>query len=81
MVNFTSIDDLAPRLTKSCAVASCFAQSMLGSALGSYDGSVPSFTDRELQALDALTEEFASSAFSLRELVLAMVASPLFSRP
>ena len=53
----------------------------VGLALGSYDGLVPSFTDREFQALDALTEEFARSGFSMRELVLAMVASPLFSRP
>ena len=73
-LSFDSIEDLAPVLATSCPVAQCFAQALMTDA----------FATSKLKPTDAdinrAANAFADSAFSIRELVKAVVTTPSFMR-
>jgi len=77
MTSFTSYDDLAPKLATSCDVAQCFSRSLMNDAFGVPSGSMPPFTDAEL---NHVANVFADSNFSIRALVTAIVGAPSFLR-
>jgi hypothetical protein len=78
MLNFTSIDDLAPQLAVSCPVAQCFAKLVMTDAFAAAaPGSMNPFTAEEA---NHVANEFANSNFSIRELVKAIVGTPSFLR-
>jgi hypothetical protein len=78
MLAFTSIDDLAPRLAVACPVAQCFAKIVMNDAFGFH----PTSTNVPFTAEEAnhVANAFANSNFSIRELVMAIVATPSFLR-
>jgi Protein of unknown function (DUF1588) len=75
MLSFDSIDDLAPKLATSCAVAQCFAKAVMS------DASTVSLTNPfSEEEINHVANVFADSNFSIRELVKAIVATPSFMR-
>jgi hypothetical protein len=76
-ISFQSIDDLAPQLSESCAVAQCFTRRMMSDAFGVDPfGNLP-FDEEEI---NHVANAFANSNFSIRELVKAIVSTPSFLR-
>jgi hypothetical protein len=76
MLSFTSIEDLAPKLATSCAVAQCFAKEVMTDAYGMRSSpTMPAFTADEA---NHVANAFANSNFSIRALVKAIVQTPSF---
>jgi hypothetical protein len=75
MLSFTSIEDLAPKLATSCAVAQCFAKQVMTDAYKAASPTAPSFTEDEA---NHVANAFANSNFSIRALVKAIVQTPSF---
>ncbi|HEY2900786.1 MAG TPA: DUF1588 domain-containing protein [Polyangia bacterium] len=81
-LNFTSIDDLAPQMAMSCAVAYCFANELLTDAFGGAAPAMampvaPAFSRSEA---DQVATAFVNANLSVRALVAAIVATPSFLR-
>ncbi|HEY3668051.1 MAG TPA: DUF1588 domain-containing protein, partial [Polyangiaceae bacterium] len=73
-LSFDSIEDLAPVLATSCPVAQCFAQAVMTDA-----STVNKLTPTDAD-VNRAANAFADSAFSIRELVKAVVTTPSFMR-
>jgi hypothetical protein len=76
MLKFHSFDDLAPQLATSCAVARCLSKLVMTDANPTSTPAKLPFTDAEV---NHVANELASSGFSIRALVKAVVATPSFT--
>ncbi len=72
-LSFDDFEALAPQLAESCVVAQCFAQQLMADS----NGEKLAFTEAET---NHVANAFASSGFSIRELVKAVVTTPTFLR-
>jgi len=78
-LTFTSIDDLAPQMATSCVVALCFTNSMMGDAFAAASDMSADLGFTKQEAVQVATA-FASSNFSIRALMKAIVTTPSFLR-
>jgi hypothetical protein len=78
-LSFTSIEDLAPQLATSCAVAYCFTNALMTDAFAAASDMSTALVFVK-QDNDQVATTFANSNFSIRELVKAVVSTGSFLR-